>query len=291
MMENYIAVDWGSTHLRAWHIENGKCINTLNLPCGVTQIAAGEAPEIFARYIAPWRNGSALTVVMAGMIGSEAGWQAVSYLPCPVSLHDIGERLDEVAENVWIVPGLKLEREGEYNVMRGEETQLLGAMSLAPARCYVMPGTHSKWVNVKDGEVVRFDTVMTGELHHLLLSHSLIGKGLPAQQQDDSAFIHGLEKGLNLPSLANQLFATRAAWVLGALPKTSVSDALSGLLIGAEVATLSRQHQPQQVTLVASETLSPRYRQAFACLDIDVTECAAEEAFLAGIGRIIDARR
>ncbi|HEY2453373.1 MAG TPA: 2-dehydro-3-deoxygalactonokinase [Scandinavium sp.] len=290
-MENYIAVDWGSTHLRAWHIENGKCINTLNLPCGVTQIAAGEAPEIFARYIAPWRNGSALAVVMAGMIGSEAGWQAVSYLPCPVSLHDIGECLHEVAENVWIVPGLKLEREGEYNVMRGEETQLLGAMSLATARCYVMPGTHSKWVNVKEGQVVRFDTVMTGELHHLLLNHSLIGKGLPTQQQDDSAFIHGLERGLNSPSLVNQLFATRAAWVLGALPKTSVSDALSGLLIGAEVATLSRQYQPQQVTLVASETLSPRYRQAFACLDIDVKECAAEEAFLAGIGRIIDARR
>ncbi len=290
-MDNYIAVDWGSTHLRAWHIENGKCINTLNLPCGVTQLAAGEAPAMFAQHIAPWRKDQTEPVVMAGMIGSEAGWQVVGYLPCPVTLHEIGARLHEVAENVWIVPGLKLERDGEFNVMRGEETQLLGAMSLAPASCYVMPGTHSKWVCVENGSVTRFDTVMTGELHHLLLNHSLIGKGLPAQQPDENAFFDGLEKGLNAPSLVNSLFSTRAAWVLGRLAKTSVSDTLSGLLIGAEVATLSRRYQPQAVTLVASETLSPRYQQAFSRLNMSVTACAGETAFLQGIGRIIDARR
>lgn len=289
-MENYIAVDWGSTHLRAWHIAHGQCINTLNLPCGVTQIAAGEAPDVFARHIAPWRKGSALPVVMAGMIGSEAGWRAVDYLPCPLSLNQLGERLCEVADNVWIVPGLKQVQDGEYNVMRGEETQLLGAMQLAPACCYVMPGTHSKWVSVDAGQVTRFDTVMTGELHHVLMQHSLIGKGLPVQQHDEAAFRHGLEVGISTPSLVNRLFATRAAWVLGALAKTSVSDALSGLLIGAEVATLSRQYQPQQVTLVASEVLTPLYRQAFAHLNIMVVECAAQAAFLQGIRRIGDGR-
>lgn len=290
-MESYIAVDWGSTHLRAWHIEQGECINTLNIPCGVTHLAAGEAPDIFARHLAPWCTDPALPVVMAGMIGSDAGWRAVAYLPCPVSLHELSERLEAVAENVWIVPGLKLECEGEFNVMRGEETQLLGAMGLAPASCYVMPGTHSKWVSVADGSVERFDTVMTGELHHLLMSYSLIGKGLPAQQRDEAAFAAGLAKGLAEPSLVSQLFATRAARVLGALAPESVSEALSGLLIGAEVATLSRRYQPSQVTLVASETLSPRYRQAFARLNIAVTECAGDAAFLQGVRRIIDARR
>ncbi|MFP2239348.1 2-dehydro-3-deoxygalactonokinase [Pseudescherichia vulneris] len=289
-MQTYIAVDWGSTHLRAWHIEHGQCINTLNLPCGVTQIAPGEAPDVFTRHIAPWRKGSALPVVMAGMIGSDAGWRAVDYLPCPLSLNHLGERLCELADNVWIVPGLKQDLDGEYNVMRGEETQLRGAVQLAPAHCYVMPGTHSKWVSVEDGQVTRFDTAMTGELHHVLMQHSLIGKGLPNQVRDDAAFRHGLETGMTTPSLVNRLFATRAAWVLGALAKTSVNDALSGLLIGAEVATLSRQYQPQQVTLVASEVLTPLYRQAFACLNITVVECAAQTAFLEGIRRINDAR-
>jgi len=291
MMESYIAVDWGSTHLRAWHIEQGQCINILNLPCGVTQLAAGEAPDVFARHLAPWRRGSATPVVMAGMIGSEAGWRTVGYLPCPISPHELSARLEEVADNVWIVPGLKLDRDGEYNVMRGEETQLLGAMALAPAHCYVMPGTHSKWVRVEDGTVGRFDTVMTGELHHLLMTHSLIGKGLPVQQRDEAAFAAGLAKGLTEPSLVSQLFTTRAARVLGALAASSVSEALSGLLIGAEVATLFHQYRPSQVTLVASETLSPRYRQAFAHLDITVTECAAESACLQGVRRIIDGRR
>ena len=290
-MTSYIAVDWGSTHLRAWHIENGQCVNTLHLPLGVTQLAAGEAPTVLARHIAPWRKEQKLPVVMAGMIGSDAGWLPVAYLPCPVSLHDVGERLTEVAENVWIVPGLKLEHEDEFNVMRGEETQLLGAMASAPSRFYVMPGTHSKWVSVEAGKVARFDTAMTGELHHLLMNHSLIGKGLPEQTRDESTFQAWLEKGLNSPTLVSQLFTARAARVLGALPKTSVAEALSGLLIGAEVAAFEQQYQPQQVTLVAGETLSSRYVKAFALLNIAVTECSGDEAFLQGVGRIIDARR
>lgn len=290
MMERYIAVDWGSTHLRAWHIENNQCVSTLHLPLGVTQLGSGEAAAVFDRHIAPWREGSEVPVVMAGMIGSEAGWRSVPYLPCPVSLHDVGARLEAVAKNVWIVPGLKLERENEFNVMRGEETQLLGAMSLAPAACYVLPGTHSKWVSVQEGQVTRFDTVMTGELHQLLLHHSLIGKGLAEQWPDEAAFLHWLQKGLSTDDVVSPLFATRAARILGALPEKSVSEALSGLLIGAEVATLSRRYRPKQVTLIASETLSPRYRQAFALLGITVNECRGEDAFLQGVRRIIDAR-
>ncbi|MBN0459527.1 2-dehydro-3-deoxygalactonokinase, partial [Pseudomonas aeruginosa] len=96
-------------------------------------------------------------------------------------------------------------------VMRGEETQLLGAWQLMPAECYVMPGTHCKWVQVVGGGVRHFATAMTGELHHLLMTQSLIGKGLPAQQPDDAAFERGLEKGLAQPSLISELFVARAA--------------------------------------------------------------------------------
>ena len=289
-MEYYIAVDWGSTHLRAWQIADGACVNRLSLPYGVTRIAAGEAAAIFHRHIAPWRGAEPLPVVMAGMIGSDAGWRPVPYLSCPLPLDDIGRGLYEVEERVWIVPGLKLEREGEYGVMRGEETQLLGAMQLAPASCCVMPGTHSKWVGLSGDSVERFDTAMTGELHHLMMHHSLIGKGLPAQRRDDRAFTDGLEKGLAEPALVNALFATRAARVLGALAETAVADALSGLLIGAEVATFSRIYRPERVTLVASDALGPRYQQAFTCLNVPVSLCPGDAAFLQGIRSIIDGR-
>ncbi|MFK8100635.1 2-dehydro-3-deoxygalactonokinase, partial [Klebsiella pneumoniae] len=172
--------------------------------------------------------------------------------------------------------------------MRGEETQLLGAWQLMPAECYVMPGTHCKWVQVQNGVVRQFATAMTGELHHLLLNHSLLGQQLPAQLPDEAAFALGMEKGLNQPALLSGLFSARAARVLGALAATSVSDYLSGLLIGAEVATFSERYRASRVVLVGEHSLSVRYQQAMAARGLAVSRCSGEAAFLSGIARMID---
>ncbi|MBZ4231169.1 2-dehydro-3-deoxygalactonokinase, partial [Mycobacterium tuberculosis] len=118
------------------------------------------------------------------------------YLPLPAAFSDSGQQLTAVGDDFCIIPGLCVSRDDNHNVMRGEETQLLGAWQLMPAECYVMHGTHCKWVQVQNGVVRQFATAMTGELHHLLMTQSLIGKGLPAQQPDDAAFERGLEKGL-----------------------------------------------------------------------------------------------
>ena len=224
---------------------------------------------------------------MAGMIGSDAGWQAVPYLACPAEIDEPGRQLFAVADGVWIVPGLKVEQRGDYNVMRGEETQLLGASQIAPATCYVMPGTHCKWVQVEQGVVRHFATAMTGELHHLLLSQSLIGKQLPDQQADEAAFTLGLEKGREAPSLVVDLFGARAARILGALSPASVSDYLSGLLIGAEVAALRERYRATHITLVGEPALNERYRRAMAAHGVTVNSCRGDEAFLRGIARII----
>ncbi|EFE95336.1 2-keto-3-deoxy-galactonokinase [Serratia odorifera] len=288
MIDDYIAIDWGSTQLRAWHVQHGDCIHSLNLPVGVSRLK-GQAPrDIFQRYIAPWRGNRNIPVMMAGMIGSEAGWQTVPYLDCPVRLEDIGSQCQRVDENVWIVPGLKTVRDGACNVMRGEETQLLGAAQLSPASCYVLPGTHCKWVWSPQASIEDFTTVMTGELHHLLLSHSLIGHALPEQQEDAAAFRQGLATGVDSPALLPKLFETRARWLLGALKKESVSDYLSGLLIGAELATQTGQRQPSSVTLVGAEPLLMRYQAAFDLLGITVSQCSGDSAFLQGIKRIIN---
>jgi len=228
-------------------------------------------------------------VVMAGMIGSEAGWHPVPYVACPVRLASLRQQLCAVGDRVWIVPGLKIERAESCSVMRGEETQLLGAMQRLPSECYVMPGTHCKWVRVRDGQVSHFETVMTGELHHLLQRYSLLGKGLPAQQPDEAAFSQGLEKGMRSPSLLPELFETRAAWVLNRLPRESVAEYLSGLLIGAEVAAQCRLWQPTSVTLVGSESLNERYRQAFARRGLEVSVCDGDEAFLQGVRSLLHA--
>ncbi|WP_435946455.1 2-dehydro-3-deoxygalactonokinase [Dryocola sp. BD586] len=284
MSGSYIAIDWGSTHLRAWLYRDGQCVDSLQLPYGVSRLVGQTARETFDKYIEPWRVREAMPVVMAGMIGSDAGWRPVPYLACPASLHELSARLYEVAPQVWIVPGLKTAR----NVMRGEETQLLGAMRLAPAACYVLPGTHSKCVRVTDGAVSAFSTAMTGELHHVLLNHSLIGKGLPEQRDDSVAFQAGLQRGLDSPAFVNKLFEARASRVLGELAPESVSDWLSGLLIGAEVAAIE---SVKSVTLVGGEALCRRYRQAFEKAGISAEEIAGDAAFQQGIRSILNARR
>lgn len=288
-MNEYIAVDWGSTQLRAWRMRDGECIDKLKLPCGVTRLNGQRAETVFQQQLAPWRGDPALPVVMAGMIGSDAGWQPVPYLACPLALEALNGQLYEVAEKVWIVPGLKVAQAADYDVMRGEETQLLGAWQLMPAECYVMPGTHCKWVQADRQQISDFRTVMTGELHHLLLRHSLVGAGLPEQVSAPDAFNAGLERGLHSPDILPQLFEVRAAHVLGSLPREQVSEFLSGLLIGAEVATMSAHFHDRQVTLVAGEALADRYQQALGAIGRQTTVVSGDTAFQTGIRSIAHA--
>lgn len=103
-----------------------------------------------------------------------------------------------------------------------------------------MPGTHCKWVQADAEQIHDFRTVMTGELHHFWpFKHSLVGAGLPEQTPSPEAFAAGFERGIASPAVLPQLFEVRALHVLGNLPREQVSEFLSGLLIGAEVATLS----------------------------------------------------
>lgn len=288
MISRYIAIDWGSTNLRAWLYQGDKCLESRQSEAGVTRLNGKSPAAVLSEITESWREG-ATPVVMAGMVGSNVGWKVAPYLPVPVHFSAIGQQLAAVGDNIWIIPGLCVSEDNNYNVMRGEETQLLGARALAPSSVYVMPGTHCKWVQADRQQIHHFRTVMTGELRHLLLSHSLIGAGLPSQVAAPEAFHAGLERGLASPDLLSQLFEVRAAHVLGALPREQVSEFLSGLLIGAEVATLSERFAGQQaITLVAGAALTARYVQAFHAMGRDVATIDGDTAFQAGIRFLIE---
>lgn len=226
---------------------------------------------------------------MAGMVGSNAGWKIAPYLPCPARFSDLSSHLMTVKPGVYIVPGMSIDSDDNHNVMRGEETQLLGASRLMPSSLYVMPGTHCKWVKASGDTVSDFRTVMTGELHHLLLNNSLIGVGIDAQRASPEAFRAGLEKGIASADLLPDLFEVRAAHVLEALPKSDVSEFLSGLLIGNEVADMVRRYQPdaaQPITIVAGPSLAERYRQALSLMGFSAQVMDGDAAFQAGIRSI-----
>lgn len=283
MTARYIAIDWGSTNLRAWLYQGDKCLESRQSEAGVTRLNGKSPDAVLAEVTTHWRD-SATPVVMAGMIGSNVGWQNAPYLPVPALFSAIGEQLTAVGDNIWIIPGLCVSREDNHNVMRGEETQLLGARELSPSSVYVMPGTHCKWVQTDTQQIHDFRTVMTGELHYLLLRHSLVGAGLPEQEASGDAYAAGLERGLNSPAVLPSLFEVRASHVLGHLAREQVSDFLSGLLIGAEVASMSESFAAQQaITLVAGPALISRYQQAFSAIGRDVSTVDGDMAFQAGI--------
>ncbi|HHC0079645.1 TPA: 2-dehydro-3-deoxygalactonokinase [Klebsiella pneumoniae] len=286
MTARYIAIDWGSTNLRAWLYQGEECLESRQSEAGVTRLNGRSPAAVLAEITQHWRDG-ATPVVMAGMVGSNVGWKIAPYLPLPAAFSDIGQQLTAVGDNIWIIPGLCVSRDDNHNVMRGEETQLLGASALAPSSVYVMPGTHCKWVLADRRQIHDFRTVLTGELHHLLLQHSLVGAGLPPQETSAAAFAAGLQRGINNPAVLPQLFEVRASHVLGALPREQVSEFLSGLLIGAEVATLSDTFAGQQaISLVAGSSLTSRYQQAFAAIGREVSAVAGDMAFQTGIRSI-----
>ena len=286
MTARYIAIDWGSTNLRAWLYQGEECLESRQSEAGVTRLNGRSPAAVLAEITQHWRDG-ATPVVMAGMVGSNVGWKIAPYLPLPAAFSDIGQQLTAVGDNIWIIPGLCVSRDDNHNVMRGEETQLLGARALAPSSVYVMPGTHCKWVLADRRQIHDFRTVLTGELHHLLLQHSLVGAGLPPQETSAAAFAAGLQRGINNPAVLPQLFEVRASHVLGALPREQVSEFLSGLLIGAEVATLSDTFAGQQaISLVAGSSLTSRYQQAFAAIGREVSAVAGDNAFQTGIRSI-----
>lgn len=296
MMDNsYIAIDWGSTNLRAWLYLAGERVAVVHSEAGVTRLNGRTPAQVFHEVIAPWRQ-HRLPVIMAGMVGSNAGWISVPYLPCPTRLIDLADRLTLVEQAApdcaWIIPGISIANDNNFNVMRGEETQLLGAYSRSPSSLYLMPGTHCKWVRIDDEGVINdFRTVMTGELHHLLIKQSLIGVGLTEQHPNPAVFRQGMQQGFAQNNIMRCLFETRAAHVLGQLDKNAVSEWLSGLLIGNEVAQMQRDWdiaKGRTVTVVGNPQLAARYLQALAYAGLNSQLLDGDEAFQAGIRSIVN---
>ncbi len=215
------------------------------------------------------------------MVGSRQGWREAPYVDCPADTGAISRGLlafDSEVGRIHLVPGV-IQRGPLPNVLRGEETQIVGALARDPALAaeslMVLPGTHSKWVRVRDGRMTSFDTFMTGELFSVLREHSLLGK--PASEVDPNAitadakataFSRGLatarESGCQ--GVAGRLFSARSLFLTGALHPAATLDYLSGLLVGEEIrsAVAADRGRPMPaIVLIGDAALCGRYRDAF----------------------------
>jgi 2-dehydro-3-deoxygalactonokinase len=285
-----LACDWGTTNLRAWTLDaEGQVAKSREFPLGVSRLARGDAERRFEAEVRPALGAENLPAVLCGMVGSNLGWQAVPYADCPAGLADLVRGMTEVAPNVRIAPGLRCQGlAGAPDVMRGEETQILGWLEQHPERrrgrvvlCH--PGTHAKWVLIEDGRIVRFVTAMTGELFAVLSHHSVLKSEAPPD--DDTAFEAGLAAAGDGSALAARLFTARSRVVGGAAPSESTPSYLTGLLIGAEVAAVPQQlgERPEHVALLGDAALCGRYRQALERIGMRVQAFDGEAAAVAGL--------
>ena len=238
-----LACDWGTTQLRAWTLDaRGGVVAARDFPLGVSKLSPGEVQDVFKTQVRPALGAERLPAVLCGMVGSALGWTVAPYAECPANMLDLASLMTRVADDVWIVPGLRCGGVADApDVMRGEETQVFGWIAGQPGRavgrhliCH--PGTHAKWILIEGGCVVRFVTAMTGELFAVLGRHSVLKSDAPAD--NDTAFDAGLDAAGDGGALAARLFTARARVVGGGATPESTPSYLSGLLIGAEVASV-----------------------------------------------------
>lgn len=277
-----IALDWGTSSLRAYRLDPaGRTLEQRHSPHGITQLpVAGaegfvQALQLLAGdWLATWPRAPLLA---CGMVGSAQGWREAPYVAVPSDFAGLAGRLVTVpvgsGRTLLIVPGLIEHREGLPNVMRGEETQIAGALALQAVDdlgLIGLPGTHSKWARVADGRVVAFDTYMTGEVYAALSQHTLLARTMERGGAfDEAAFRRGLETAQSEAGRRGPLstiFSTRTLGLTGVLTAKAQADYLSGLLIGHEVQsvcrTLGAELQGQAWQLIGDEQLCRRYQVA-----------------------------
>lgn len=303
-----IGLDWGTSKVRGYLLsDEGGVLHAVVKPWGIQHLPAGGFEAAFAELLAGLPgHGPACPVVAAGMVGSRQGWHEVPYVSCPADALVVAGGLlafDAGSSRMHLVPGV-IQRGPLPNVLRGEETQIFGALaqgpSLAAESLVVLPGTHSKWVRVMDGRIVGFDTYMTGELFAVLRDHSLLGN--PAREaageaidtgERAAAFARGLAVAHNSGpgGVAARLFTTRSLYLTGGLAPQATLDYLSGLLVGEEIrsALAVRADDPApSIVLVGDESLCRRYRDALTAFGLPQARVHGDSA-AAGLWRIAKA--
>jgi 2-dehydro-3-deoxygalactonokinase len=289
----YVAVDWGTSSFRLWLVDQaGDVLGERRSHEGM--MAAGKLgfPAVLQSHLEAVGAPPGLPVVICGMAGARQGWVEAGYVDTPARLASVLEHAVPVPgqdRDIRILPGIAQRDPKAPDVMRGEETQLLGALGVGAANdaTVCMPGTHSKWVRVNGGAVERFATFMTGELfgavtRETILSHAVAGAD---EAEDTDAFSSAVIAAFEWPAFAaNLLFQVRSGQLLYGGKPSSAREKISGTLIGLELAGgLAGEIPKTGITLIASGRLQRLYQLAFKTVSVPVRSIGAEDAVRRGL--------
>lgn len=298
-----IALDWGTTALRAWLLgEGGRVLDARARDSGLLNVTscnadtrAGNYEKVFTEVCADWLTAyPGIPAIACGMVGSAQGWQEAGYLTVPADLQFDAAALTRVPHQggvLHLVPGLRVPPAGRAagDVMRGEETQLVGVLDLldepAGDLLVVLPGTHTKWVRICAGQVESFTTAMTGELYGLLMEHGILARTAHSPIRDDAAFLRGLDTDISR-GISTALFGARALVLDGALDPGALPDYVSGLLIADEIRHLLPAERGGQIVLCGKADLCRRYATALDRHGVYPAASLTEEAAARGLWHV-----
>jgi 2-dehydro-3-deoxygalactonokinase len=279
-----IAVDWGTSSFRAYRLApDGAIADKRSAQLGILAVNDRNFADALESQVGDWLEAGEAPVVMSGMIGSRQGWKEVPYAQCPAGVKEIAAHMVEVqwgsARSAWIVPGLSCrDAQGVPDVMRGEETQLLGVLDDVRARSawVCLPGTHSKWVRLEVGKIMRFATYMTGEVFAVMKAHSILGRMMADAKLDAVAFESGVLRARDSGGLLHHMFGVRARGLFDDLSDDESAAYLSGLLIGHELAAIPRL--TGAVYLLGAPQLTHLYGEALKSYGVDAGILDADAA-------------
>jgi 2-dehydro-3-deoxygalactonokinase len=280
-----VALDWGTTSLRAALIgSSGEVLHERSLPRGILSVEPGGFRAVFDEICGDWMQDTHSFALISGMAGSRQGWREAPYCPCPAGFADVVAHLASVdAGRIAIVPGLSCEHDGVPDVLRGEETQVFGAMELLGVQggTFLLPGTHSKWVQASNGRIEGFSTFMTGEFYALLRQHSIVARTMPDKdgELDAPAFERGVRHALEAPSLLQSAFSARTLSLFNRMDAASLPSYLSGLVIGEELGSQNLSQESQEIIVIGSASLVQRYEIALRCVGVRSRSVGSEAAW------------
>jgi 2-dehydro-3-deoxygalactonokinase len=289
----YVAVDWGTSSFRLWLIDRtGAVLAERRSGEGMLAAAKTGFAAVLQSHLAAVEAPAHLPVLVCGMAGAKTGWVEAGYVDTPAPLAAVlkqAARVPGEARDIRILPGIAQRDAKAPDVMRGEETQLLGALGLdvVGEALVCMPGTHSKWVRLKDGTVAHFSTFMTGELFSVVSGETILSLAVAGAEdaEDVASFQTAVKAAYDAPAFAaNFLFGARSRQLLFGGTPAAARETLSGTLIGVELAAgLSGAVPKTGITLIASGRLAALYRLAFDALSVTVQPIDADEAVRRGL--------
>jgi len=285
---DWIAVDWGTSQLRVWAMAGDRVLAAASSEDGMGRLSPEGFQPALLRLIEPWLGTAPMPVIACGMVGARQGWAEAPYRPVPCAPVASGALMPVAADPrlaLRFVPGLSQRKPGA-DVMRGEETQIAGVLATLPDfdGIVCLPGTHTKWAHLSAGEVVSFQTFLTGEMFALLAGQSVLRHTVGATGWDDAAFAEAVADAITSPArVSARLFGLRAEALLADLAPETARARLSGLLIGAELAAARPYWLGQRVVIVAADGIAHAYVAALAAQGVQAELLPAEQMTLAGL--------